>query len=136
MIKRRSLPILLAALFLLSAGCDSPSGAPAAQTPGTADKPGTELPATQTPGETPESSDALFYADRTNTIYFPEGTGDADAEYVLTYRLPVFMPEELNCAALNAALSLYEEELTERVRTERLPLADRVAGEAAPSTSV
>ena len=136
MIKRRILPILLAALFLLSAGCGSPAGAPAAQTPDAADKPNAELPATQTPGETPASADALLYADWTNTIYFPEGTGDADAEYILTYRLPVFMPEELNCAALNAALSLYEEELTERVRTERLPLADRVAGEAAPSTSV
>ena len=42
MIKRRSLPILLAALFLLSAGCDSPSGAPAAQTPGTETDPAAE----------------------------------------------------------------------------------------------
>ena len=128
--KYRLLAALLAALLFSAAGCGG-----AVNAPGATDKPGAETPGAEAPGETPESAD-IRYGSRTNTVYFPEGAGDADADYILTYTLPVFMPEELNCAALNAALALYEEELTERVRTERLPLADRAEGEPAPCTTV
>ena len=128
--KYRLLAALLAALLFSAAGCGG-----AVNAPGATDKPGAGTPGAEAPGETPESAD-IRYGSRTNTVYFPEDAGDADADYILTYTLPVFMPEELNCAALNAALALYEEELTERVRTERLPLADRAEGEPAPCTTV
>ncbi len=132
--KYRLFAALLAAFLCLCTGCGSLTNAPSTETPGMAAPPATDSP-NATLGETPEPADVRYGA-RTNTIYFPEGSAEADAEYILTYRLPVFMPEELNCAALNAALALYEEELTERVRTERLPLADRAAGDPAPCTSV
>lgn len=133
--KYRLLAALLAALLFSAAGCGGAVNAPGATDKPGAETPGAEASGAEAPGETPESAD-IRYGSRTNTVYFPEGAGDADADYILTYTLPVFMPEELNCAALNAALALYEEELTERVRTERLPLADRAEGEPAPCTTV
>ena len=133
--KYRLLAALLAALLFSAAGCGGAVNAPGATDKPGAETPGVEASGAEAPGETPESAD-IRYGSRTNTVYFPEDAGDADADYILTYTLPVFMPEELNCAALNAALALYEEELTERVRTERLPLADRAEGEPAPCTTV
>jgi hypothetical protein len=64
-------------------------------------------------------------------ILYPEGATEATADYILTYTLPAFEDE-----AMNAALSLYEEELIARVTGERMPYADRAEGEIAPYTTV
>ena len=99
--KYRLLAALLAALLFSAAGCGGAVNAPGATDKPGAETPGAEASGAEAPGETPESAD-IRYGSRTNTVYFPEDAGDADADYILTYTLPVFMPEELNCAALNA----------------------------------
>lgn len=70
------------------------------------------------------------------TLYYPEGAGEADAAYKLTYELPAFAPEDAAGAAMNAAVELWRQELLTRVETERLPLADRVEGADLPGTLV
>ncbi len=80
--------------------------------------------------EPPEES--LAASVKEQTLFFPEGAAMEDADYVLTYSLPLF-PEG---NGRSEAVALYEEELIARVQEERLPLADRVEGEAAPSTAV
>lgn len=85
-----------------------------------------ETPAADAPGE------AIVSSFKEQTLFFPEGSDTETADYVLTYSLPLFPEGD----GRNEAVSLYEEELIDRVREERLPLADRVEGEAAPSTAV
>lgn len=65
------------------------------------------------------------------TVYFPEDATEETANYKLTYLVPTF-----ESAALNAAVSAFVDELYTRVTSERMPLADRVEGEAVPSTTV
>lgn len=62
------------------------------------------------------------------TVYYPDGATEADAQFRLTYVLPAFEGEGEPCAACNEAVSLYEEELLERVSAERLPYADAADG--------
>ena len=127
---------VLVAFLLLCSGCDVFMHAPAAT-----EQPDETAPVSEAPGISPSPAQQQEQAGgqftlETRTVYFPEGSREADAEYVLSYTLPLFSQDTIGAQALNAALALYEEELTERVRTERLPLADRVEGEAAPSTTV
>ncbi len=91
----------------------------------------TKTPAASLPVNTPEAQTDNGYSISTVTIFFPEGTSDADAEYQLTYSIPVF-PE----SALNDAINRFVEELTARVTEERMPLADRAGSAAIPYTLV
>lgn len=127
---------VLVAFLLLCSGCDV-----LVHTPAATEQPDETAPVSEAPGISPSPAQQQEQAGgqftlETRTVYFPEGSREADAEYVLSYTLPLFSQDTIGAQALNAALALYEEELTERVRTERLPLADRVEGEAAPSTTV
>ena len=70
------------------------------------------------------------------TLYYPEGTTEADAAYKLTYELPAFSEADAAGAAMNAAVENWRQELLTRVETERLPLADRVEGDDLPGTQV
>ncbi len=78
--------------------------------------------------ETPE------YEMKPRTLYYPEGSGEGNAEYILSYELPFFYGRTAESA--NAAILLWENELLERVNSERLPFADRAENEKAPSTLV
>ncbi len=73
---------------------------------------------------------------RQETLYYPEGSSEADAEYVLDSSFPYFTSGEEAAARMNEAVELYRAELSERVTEERLPFADRGEGEEAPSTVV
>ena len=70
------------------------------------------------------------------TIYYPEGAGPDTAAYCLIYSRPVFSGEDAASQQMAASLSLWLEELLDRVESERLPLADRVEGDDLPTTEV
>ncbi len=140
--KIKLLSALLAAVLLLAAGCGALSDmagilAPAAS-PAPSDTPPEEAPTAAATPSLPENEDlfTLGYTMETRTVYFPEDAGEADAQYILSYTLPAFMDSAEPYVSLKSALALYEEELLERVREERLPLADRAEGDPAPQTSV
>lgn len=123
MVCKRGLPLLLCALL---AGC---AQSPAAIT----DVAPTALPAaaaTPTP-----AAQAAGYTLAERTVYYPEESDAASADYVLSYAYPVFSGTP-QAAAMNEAVALWEHELGERVSTERLPYADRAEGEALPETRV
>lgn len=87
-----------------------------------------------TPSATPPAT--LSYTMRETTAFYNEGSTEENADYVLRYSLPFFTDGDAVAQAQNEAIQLYEEELTERVRSERLPLADRTEGQDAPGTEV
>lgn len=76
------------------------------------------------------------YEIRREMIYYPEGSDAASAEYMLDAQLPYFTDGGEVAASMNDSVAMYREELMERVVSERVPLADRVEGEDAPSTLV
>lgn len=78
-----------------------------------------------------EEEPAVDSADDAVTVYFPEDADEATAQYKLVYRVPSFDSE-----SMTAAVSVFVDELYTRVTSERMPLADRVEGEAVPSTVV
>ena len=92
---------------------------------------GRELP--QTGGTALNEADGVTL--REALVYYPEGSTAANAIYSLSYSLPVFGGSFPGAEELNAAVSLYEEELMERVQEERIPFADAPQGEP-PATSV
>ncbi|MBE5784331.1 MAG: hypothetical protein E7330_00875, partial [Clostridiales bacterium] len=130
---KRLFTALLAALFLFSlAACgeDIP----------TADVGSDSVISTPAPAETPEPvqdetdppGESIAASFKEQTLFFPEGATAENADYILTYSLPLFPEGD----ARNEAVALYEAELIARVQEERLPLADRAEGEIAPSTAV
>lgn len=84
-----------------------------------------------TPSPTPQPTALSVADDVVKTIFYPEDATEENADFMLSYALPQFDGE-----ALNEAVALYESELLERVKTERLPYADRVPGESVPRTEV
>lgn len=105
-------PILssaLAAALLLSA-CSKP----AEQSP-------SEAPATEAPA--PAESEILSgpgYTAEAITVYYPEGSDESTAGFMLTLPLPAF-----ENAAMNEAIAQYREELNTSITSELLPLAER-----------
>lgn len=149
--KRIAAPLaLLFALFaVFASGCGSLSSLPGAQTqiPGTADPNAAQTPDELTPtpplGVTPEGGDMevlLTEADGVafvqKTVLYPEDATEANAQFRLEYALPAFGEAFPAAAAMNEQVALYEDELLERVRAERLPYADTAAGGALPYTRV
>ena len=115
------------AIFLSLLLCLSAAGCTAAEEP--AQPVDVTAPAeTEAPAEEPPAEDS---ASEAITVYFPEDATEETANYKLTYLVPTFESE-----ALNAAVSAFVDELYTRVTSERMPLADRVEGEAVPSTTV
>lgn len=108
---------LIAALLILSA-CQAVPASPAA-TPVTAPTPA-PTNASPTPEPTPIVSLDGSYSLETRTVYFPDGSTDADAEFVLTYEFPYFLADSLAANAMNSNIELYVEELFERVNEEYL----------------
>ncbi len=143
------LALLLALFAALASGCGSLSSLPPAQTqaPGTAGIQATQTPDAPVPtpatGITPEGGEAtvpLTEADGVTfvqkTVLYPEDSTEANAQFRLEYALPAFGEAFPAAAAMNEQVALYEDELLERVRAERLPYADTAAGGALPYTRV
>jgi len=126
--KKQSYLALLLSLLLLS-GCSHGESELEIEVDSIPDP--TQSPIT----ETVKADAKLSYSLRENRIYYPEGTTEADADYILSYELPEFSHSPA-AASMNEALQLYTEELQDRIRSERLPLADRAAEEEAPFTRV
>ena len=125
---RRILAVCLAAFALLLYGC---SGATSPVTDIAESLDAQSAAAT----EGAKSQDIeLNYEICDVTVFYPEGSSEATAEYVLYYAFPVFSGEGAENA--NAALSLWEKELLERVSVDRLPYADRAENEETPFTRV
>ena len=91
---------------------------------------------TVTPDPDVQASPTVSEQSVTRVVYYPEDATPESADYILTYTLAQFPDEDARAQAMNAALVLYEEELIQRVATERVPYADRVQGEPAPYTNV
>ncbi len=145
--------LILALLFAaFAAGCEgmvsaSPSAtqtgagttSPSEATPGAGDPSSTEPPQGVTPGESP-AENALTEADGVNfvakTVLYPEDATEETAQFRLDYVLPVFSDAFPAFEAMNEQVTLYEEELLERVSAERLPYADTAEGGALPYTHV
>lgn len=70
------------------------------------------------------------------TTYFPAGSTQNTAQYVLNATYPVFNDDAYRAQELNAAVREYLVELENTVIYERLPLADPSAGGQIPSTNV
>ena len=114
---------LITASILLFAGCTNEAAVvDVTQTP-VASLP---EPTMDTAAETDDG-----YSVNTVTVFFPEGTTEADADYQLTYSIPLFPSEPMN-----EAVNRFIGELTARVTEERMPLADRAGGTAIPNTLV
>ncbi len=124
---RRFLCLALAGAMLLCGGC---SGTQNAITDVQVQAP--EVKAE--PALTSAPAQTSSYTMREETVYYPEGSDEKSAQYVLRYSLPAFSGEWAENA--NAAMLLWEQELLERVKNERLPLADRTEEEEAPYTEV
>ena len=82
--KCQILAAVLAAFLLLCSGCDVFMHAPAAT-----EQPDETAPVSETPGVSPSPAQQQGQAGgqftlETRTVYFPEGSGEADAEYVLS----------------------------------------------------
>lgn len=69
-------------------------------------------------------------------VCYPEGSTETNAEYILRYQLPVFESLVPGYAGMNAAVSMYKDELIDKVVSERLPKADTSEGGTPPSTVV
>lgn len=138
-------------LTLSISGCDEIGFAPPAQTGDTPAPGQTGFPEASPAAEgatpampmTPEgtpAAGALGEADGVSfagkTVFYPDGAGEADAQFRLDYTLPVFGDAFPAYEAMNAQAALYEEELLERVSAERLPYADAAEGGAVPYTRV
>lgn len=140
--------VFAALLLTLSAsGCNeislalpTPVQADGTEAPGPAGSPAAaETAAGATPGET-LAPGALGEADGVGlpgkTVFYPDGAGEADAQFRLDYTLPSFGGAFPANEEMNAQVALYEEELLERVGAERLPYADAAGGGAVPYTRV
>lgn len=144
---KRLIAALTALLFTaLAAGCaglafplpggntNAPETPPAAQTPGPAS------PETPSGPEGDASQEFLTEASGVTilekTVLYPEDAAEAEADFRLDYALPAFDERFPAAAAMNEQVALYEDELLERVREERLPFADAAAGGAQAHTRV
>ena len=86
-----------------------------------------------TPLPAPEATAAPSkdgYTSETKTVYYPEGSDEDTARFMLELRLPVFQN-----AAMNEAVAEYEDELNTRITAEQLPLSER-EGSFIPNTRV
>jgi len=138
MLRRSLASLLTACILLLSLSACAPK-TPAAAGDGDAAfielAPLTPAPATPAPGSAQSGGGTGLYCEmQEKRLYYPEGSAEADAEYILSYTFPRFAGAHAENA--NAAMELWEKELLERVSRERLPYADRAEGEEAPSTVV
>lgn len=134
--------------FVLSGCGETVSPYRTAENAATADPGATESPdipvATMTPGGvTPADSPAendLTEADgvtlENKTVFYPEDATEETAQFRLDYTLPVFGDAFPAFEEMNEQVTLYEEELLERVSTERLPYADTAEGGTLPYTRV
>ncbi|HWQ58849.1 MAG TPA: hypothetical protein VN540_07480 [Clostridia bacterium] len=148
----RMIAVTAALLFILAAsGCEELPALTAGQTGGVSDV--TQAPfdtAAPEAGETPAqggvtpmetpADNALTEADGVTiaekTVLYPEDATEENAQFRLDYALPVFGDAFPANAAMNEQISLYEEELLERVSAERLPYADAAGGGTIPYTRV
>ncbi|MEN6471351.1 MAG: hypothetical protein ABFC62_07780 [Clostridiaceae bacterium] len=128
--------LMAASLALSGCGAAAPGGAatpsPAAVIPAITPANG-EIPPTEAPVQ---NTGFTAYELRQQIVYYPEGSGANDAEYLLDATLPFFTAQDEAAARMNESVELYRAELGERVAVERLPFADRASGEDAPSTVV
>lgn len=127
----KKIAFILAFTLVLSCGC---TAAPAAVTP----TPDAEVSAPASYASAAPEATAAHAAEASvsvdgvsvneRTVYYPDGADEANAQFRLVYALPVFDDTLALHAAFNAEVSLYEEELLERISSERLPYADAADG--------
>ncbi len=135
----RKMALLLVALLIMAAvaGCgkqpynnDTLSDDPIPATP----EPLGEYTGPEVIAQTAELG--IVYQLVSETLLWPEEAAESTADYMLMLEYPVFSAPAAGAESMNAAVTLYREELIERVVNERMPYADRAEGAEAPATFV
>lgn len=115
------------------AGSPAPTGGAPAVT-GTAPQQGGVLPEASSGGDSLTEADGVGFVEK--TVLYPEDATEENAQFKLSYTLPVFSDAFPAFEEMNRNVAVYEEELLERVGAERLPYADGAEGSQAPYTRV